>query len=233
MADDPRHFGGQSERGLRRVASGPPRHHGLIPLRVPGVTEGESYVSHADDLDGRGDPNRRDFLYIATAAAGVVVAGAAVWPLVDQMNPSRDVLALASIEVPIDTVEPGTQLIVKWRGKPVFVRRRTPEEIKAAEDTPLDELKDPIARNENLPPDAPATDQNRALDKDGEWLVTLGVCTHLGCVPIVNAGEYNGWFCPCHGSVYDTAGRIRSGPAPENLHIPVTQFTSETTIKLG
>lgn len=190
-------------------------------------------MSHADDLESRVDPNRRDFLYIATAAAGAVVAGAAVWPLIDQMNPSRDVLALASIEVPIDGVEPGTQLVVKWRGKPVFIRRRTTDEVSTSRETPLNDLKDPIARNANLPPDAPATDENRTLDEQGEWMVQLGVCTHLGCVPIVNAGEYNGWFCPCHGSVYDLAGRIRHGPAPENLHIPVAEFTSETTLKLG
>ena len=190
-------------------------------------------MSHADDLEHRVEPNRRDFLYIATAAAGAVVAGAAVWPLVDQMNPSRDVLALASIEVPVDGLEPGTQLVVKWRGKPVFIRRQTPEEIAEAANVPVDELKDPIARNDNLDGAAPATAENRMLGETGEWLVQIGVCTHLGCVPIVDAGDFGGWFCPCHGSHYDTLGRIRKGPAPENLHIPVAEFVSDTTIRLG
>ncbi len=176
---------------------------------------------------------RRDFLYIATAATGAVVAGAAVWPLIDQMNPSKDVLALASIEVPVDGVEEGTQITVKWRGKPVFIRRRTAEDIEEARSTDLGELKDPIARNDNLPGDAPATDENRALDETGEWLVQIGVCTHLGCVPIGNAGDFGGWFCPCHGSHYDTAGRIRHGPAPQNLHIPLAEFVSDSVIKLG
>jgi ubiquinol-cytochrome c reductase iron-sulfur subunit len=188
-------------------------------------------VSHADS---HGDGSRRDFLYIATGAAGAVTAGAAVWPLIDQMNPSADVLALASIEVDIGDVEPGTQLTVKWRGKPVFIRRRIAEEIAAARAVPLDDLKDPGAENKNLPADADASDQNRALDDKGEWLVMMGVCTHLGCVPLGNgAGDFGGWFCPCHGSHYDTAGRIRKGPAPLNLEVPLVAFVSDTVIKLG
>jgi ubiquinol-cytochrome c reductase iron-sulfur subunit len=190
-------------------------------------------VSHADDVESRVDPNRRDFLYIATAATGAVIAGAAAWPLIDQMNPARDVLALATIEVPVDEVAPGTQLTVKWRGKPVFIRRRTPEDIAEAEAVPLDELKDPVARNDNLGGDAPATPENRAMGENGEWLVQIGVCTHLGCVPIVDAGDFGGWFCPCHGSHYDTLGRIRKGPAPQNLHIPQAEFVSDTVIRLG
>ncbi len=179
-------------------------------------------MSHSATDD---ETTRRDFLYIATGAAGVVATGAAVWPLVDQMNPSADVLALAELEVDVTGVEPGTQITVKWRGKPVFVRRRTEPEIEAARNTPLSELKDPVARNGNLPPDAPATDEDRALDETGEWLVMMGVCTHLGCVPLGDgAGDFGGWFCPCHGSHYDTAGRIRKGPAPENLHIPQVAF---------
>jgi ubiquinol-cytochrome c reductase iron-sulfur subunit len=188
-------------------------------------------VSHADSHD---DGTRRDFLYIATGAAGAVTAGAAVWPLVDQMNPSADVLALASIEVDIGDVEPGTQLTVKWRGKPVFVRRRTADEIAAARAVDLADLKDQGAENRNLPADADASDQNRALDESGEWLVMMGVCTHLGCVPLGDgAGEFGGWFCPCHGSHYDTAGRIRKGPAPLNLEVPRAVFLSDTVIKLG
>ncbi|MFC3119667.1 ubiquinol-cytochrome c reductase iron-sulfur subunit [Jhaorihella thermophila] len=187
-------------------------------------------MSHAEDHEG----TRRDFLYYATAGAGVVTTAAAVWPLIDQMNPSADVQALSSIFVDISGVEPGTQLTVKWRGKPVFIRRRTPEEIEAARSVKVEELVDPKAENANLPPDAPATDENRALDEAGEWLVMVGVCTHLGCVPLGDgAGEFGGWFCPCHGSHYDTSGRIRKGPAPRNLDVPVAQFVDENTIKLG
>jgi len=191
-------------------------------------------VSHADDHEG----SRRDFLYYTTAGAGVVVAGAAIWPLVNQMNPSADVQALSSIMVDVSGVQPGTQLTVKWLGKPVFIRRRTQEEIDAAREVPISELPDPDARNENLSVGAEATDANRALPAPGdenseEWLVMMGVCTHLGCVPLGDAGDFGGWFCPCHGSHYDTAGRIRRGPAPENLPVPVAAFTDESTIKLG
>ena len=186
-------------------------------------------MSHADDHGG----SRRDFLFYATGGAGAVAAGAAVWPLVNQMNPSADVLALASIEVDVSEVEPGTPLTVKWLGKPVFIRRRTPEEIEAARAVSLDELIDPMAENANKP-GAEATDENRALDENGEWLVMIGVCTHLGCVPLGDgAGEFGGWFCPCHGSHYDTAGRIRKGPAPRNLDVPIATFVDENTIKLG
>lgn len=185
-------------------------------------------MSQANDTAG----TRRDFLYVATAATGAVTTGAAVWPLINQMNPSADVQALASIEVPVGDVEPGTQLTVKWRGKPVFIRRRTPAEIEAARNTDLSELKDTDSRNANAAGEA--TDANRALDENGEWLVMMGVCTHLGCVPLGNAsGDFGGWFCPCHGSHYDTAGRIRRGPAPENLHVPQYTYVSDTQIKIG
>ncbi|MFT6105665.1 MAG: ubiquinol-cytochrome c reductase iron-sulfur subunit, partial [Paracoccaceae bacterium] len=175
-------------------------------------------MSQAEDHEG----TRRDFLYYATAGAGVVATGAAVWPLVNQMNPSADVQALSSILVDVGGVESGTQITVKWRGKPVFVRRRTEEEITASQAVTMEELPDPIARNGNLDGDAvPATDENRFLPVPegaeglaGEWLVMMGVCTHLGCVPLGDAGDFGGWFCPCHGSHYDTAGRIRKGPAP-------------------
>ena len=181
---------------------------------------------------------RRDFIYYATAGAGVVVAGAAVWPLVNQMNPSADVQALSSIRVDVGAIEPGTQLTVKWLGKPVFIRRRTEEEIAAARDVDVDTLPDPVAQNANLEGPAPATDEFRTLldingENTGEWLVMIGVCTHLGCVPLGDAGDFGGWFCPCHGSHYDTAGRIRRGPAPTNLPVPVAAFVDETTIKLG
>ncbi|RQP06459.1 MAG: ubiquinol-cytochrome c reductase iron-sulfur subunit [Paracoccus sp. BP8] len=190
-------------------------------------------VSHADEHAGDHGATRRDFLYYATAGAGTVAAGAAAWTLVNQMNPSADVQALASIQVDVSGVETGTQLTVKWLGKPVFIRRRTEDEIAAAREVQLGELIDQNAENANKPGE-PATDENRSLDEAGEWLVMIGVCTHLGCVPIGDgAGDFGGWFCPCHGSHYDTSGRIRRGPAPQNLHIPVAEFVNETTIKLG
>ena len=186
-------------------------------------------MSHAEDHEG----TRRDFLYYATAGAGAVTAGAAIWPLVNQMNPSADVQALSSIRVDVSGVAPGTQLTVKWLGKPVFIRRRTADEIEAARGVDLGALPDGDARNENIGA-ASAADENRALDETGEWLVMMGVCTHLGCVPLGDgAGDFGGWFCPCHGSHYDTSGRIRKGPAPENLPVPVAEFVDETTIKLG
>ena len=186
-------------------------------------------MSHADDHEG----TRRDFLYYATAGAGAVATGAAVWPLVNQMNPSADVQALSSIRVDVGDVAEGTQLTVKWLGKPVFIRRRTAEEIAEARDVELTELPDDNARNANINSEADAADENRSMDENGEWLVMMGVCTHLGCVPLGDAGEFNGWFCPCHGSHYDTSGRIRKGPAPENLPVPVARFDDETTIVLG
>ena len=186
-------------------------------------------MSHAEDTEG----NRRDFLYYATAGAGAVVTGAAVWPLVNQMNPSADVLALSSIRVDVSGLEPGTQLTVKWLGKPVFIRRRTEEEIAAARDVDVSELPDNSAENANISGDADGADENRSLDEAGEWLVMMGVCTHLGCVPLGDAGDFGGWFCPCHGSHYDTSGRIRKGPAPTNLPVPTAQFVDESTIQLG
>ncbi|MGB1208236.1 MAG: ubiquinol-cytochrome c reductase iron-sulfur subunit [Paracoccaceae bacterium] len=187
-------------------------------------------MTHEADHEG----TRRDFLYYATAGAGAVTAGAAIWPLVNQMNPSADVLALSSIRVDVSGIAEGTQLTVKWLGKPVFIRRRTPAEIEEARAVPMVDLIDPIARNANLPDGTEGDDQNRALDESGEWLVMMGVCTHLGCVPLGDgAGEYNGWFCPCHGSHYDTSGRIRKGPAPTNLPVPPAQFVDESTILLG
>ncbi|WP_420861962.1 ubiquinol-cytochrome c reductase iron-sulfur subunit [Algirhabdus cladophorae] len=187
-------------------------------------------MSHAADHDGA---TRRDFIYYATAGSGAVVAGAAVWPLVNQMNPSADVKALASIRVDVADVDEGTQLTVLWQGKPVFIRHRTAAEIEEARAVDVADLPDAIARNDN-DGEVPAVDANRALDEEGKWLVMMGVCTHLGCVPLGDgAGDFNGWFCPCHGSHYDTAGRIRKGPAPTNLLVPVAEFADETTIKLG
>ena len=178
------------------------------------------------------EPSRRDFIYVATAAAGAITTGAAVWPLIDQMNPSADVQALASIEVDVADVEPGSQITVKWLGKPVFIRRRTEEEIQSARAVDLETLPDPLSYNDNKP-DTDARDENRSLDEAGEWLVMVGVCTHLGCVPLAEAGDFNGWFCPCHGSHYDTSGRIRKGPAPTNLLVPTAKFIDDLVIKLG
>ena len=186
-------------------------------------------MAHVEQETG----TRRDFLYVATAAAGVVTAGAMVWPLVNQMNPSADVQALASIQVDVGALPEGSQMTVLFLGKPVFIRRRTPEEIVEAQAEEIENLPDPLARNVNLAGDALATDANRTLDDQFEWLVMIGVCTHLGCVPLAEAGDFGGWFCPCHGSHYDKSGRIRRGPAPENMHIPVAEFVSDTVIQLG
>lgn len=193
-------------------------------------------MSQAEDHHG----TRRDFIYYATGATGAVATGAAVWPLVNQMNPSADVQALSSIRVDVSGVEVGTQLTVKWLGKPVFIRRRSQDEIDQANAVNLEDLPDNAARNANIAA-ADGSDGNRYLTPPegaegtpGEWLVMMGVCTHLGCVPLGDgSGDFGGWFCPCHGSHYDTAGRIRKGPAPENLPVPVAAFENATTIKLG
>ena len=162
---------------------------------------------------------RRDFIFTASYALGAVGVGASVWPLIDQMNPDASERALASTEVDISGIERGQSITVLWRGKPVFIKRRTEEEIQKARKVDLKELPDP------------EKDEDRA--KNPEWLVMLGMCTHLGCVPLGNKGEYDGWFCPCHGSHYDTSGRIRKGPAPTNLEIPKYEFISDSTIKIG
>ncbi len=177
------------------------------------------------------EPNRRDFLYIATGAVGAVGAALAAWPFIDQMNPTPSALALGSIEADISTIQPGQQVVFTWRSHPLFVRRRTPKEIAEARAVTMSELPDPLARNANLDDNAPATDQNREIRP--EWLVLVGVCTHLGCIPTVLEGDYGGWLCHCHGSQYDTAGRIRKGPAPQNLAVPPYAFLSDTRIKIG
>ena len=178
--------------------------------------------------------NRRDFLYVATGTTAAGGAGFASWPFIDQMKPDASTLAIATIDIDLSGIEEGMSVTVKWRGRPVFVRNRTSREIEAASVTPLEELKDPIARNANLPADSPATDLARSAGQHREnWLVMVGVCTHLGCIPLGQAGDYGGWFCPCHGSHYDTAGRIRSGPAPETLAVPLFQFLNETSVRIG
>ena len=158
-------------------------------------------------------------MFTASYALGVVGIGATVWPLIDQMNPDSSVKALATTEVDISNISPGKTITVLWRGKPVFIRRRTEEEINVAQKVKLSDLKDP------------EKDQDRV--KKNEWLVMIGVCTHLGCVPLGDKGDFNGWFCQCHGSHYDTSGRIRKGPAPTNLEIPKYEFVDNNTIKIG
>jgi ubiquinol-cytochrome c reductase iron-sulfur subunit len=185
-------------------------------------------VSHADEETG----TRRDFLYVSTAAAGAITTGAAIWPLVNLMNPSADVQALSTIEVAIGDLDEGSQITVKWLGKPVFIRRRTADEIEAARSVELSDLPDQNAENDNIP-GADAADENRSYGENGELLVMIGVCTHLGCVPLGDAGDFGGWFCPCHGSHYDTSGRIRKGPAPTNLPVPKLTFVADDVIRLG
>jgi len=179
------------------------------------------------------DTNRRDFLYIATGAVGLTGAALTAWPLIDQMNPDASVKALSSVEMDLAPIEEGQSVTINWRGNPVFIRHRTAKEIEESKSVPMDQLPDPIARNENMAADAPATDENRVIDGKEKFLVMIGVCTHLGCVPIGDAGEYDGWFCPCHGSHYDTSGRIRKGPAPTNLPVPLYSYISDTRIKIG
>ncbi|MGI9490800.1 MAG: ubiquinol-cytochrome c reductase iron-sulfur subunit [Geminicoccaceae bacterium] len=181
-------------------------------------------VADGHHHDQEGGATRRDFLYLLTGATTAVGAGAMVWPLVDTMNPSADVLALASTEVDLSAVEEGMSVTVKWRGKPVFIRHRTAAEIAEAGAVELSELRDP------------EPDSDRA--ERPEWLIMVGVCTHLGCVPLGQkpndeSGEYGGWFCPCHGSHYDSSGRIRKGPAPNNLEVPGYVFLDDTTVRIG
>ncbi|MBT3777486.1 MAG: ubiquinol-cytochrome c reductase iron-sulfur subunit [Pelagibacteraceae bacterium] len=170
------------------------------------------------------DNKRRDFLQLSTITLGAVGTAAFIWPFLKSMNPAEDTLALGTTEVDISSIEEGQSITVKWRGKPVFIRKRTKTEIEEAKAVNISDLKDP------------EQDVNRV--KKEEWLILVGVCTHLGCVPLGQKltdtkGEYNGWYCPCHGSHYDTSGRIRKGPAPENLPVPPYSFLNDTTIKIG
>jgi len=173
---------------------------------------------------GVANGTRRDFMNLLTNSVGGFGAATVAWPMISSLNPSQDVLALASTEVDISHIEVGQAITVKWRGKPVFIRHRTPEEIKAAEDVNLSNLRDPQADDQRV--------------QKPEWLIVVGVCTHLGCVPQGQKpseprGQFGGWFCPCHGSEYDTSGRIRRGPAPLNLAVPVYTFESDTLVKIG
>jgi ubiquinol-cytochrome c reductase iron-sulfur subunit len=186
-------------------------------------TVAPSYASapaHASAPHG----TRRDFLEMVAWATAAVGVGAVAWPVIDQMNPSADILALSSTEVDLTHIAEGMGITVLWRGKPVFVRHRTQKEIDEARNVNIAELRDP------------QTDEQRV--QKAPWLVLIGICTHLGCVPLGNKptdprGPYGGYFCPCHGSIYDTSGRIRQGPAPLNLAVPEYAFTSDTTVKVG
>lgn len=167
------------------------------------------------------DSSKRDFIVLTASAVACVGGAAFVWPLVDSLNPSADVLAMASVEVDLSSVEKGQAIKVMWRGKPIFIRRRTPEEIAEAKKDDTASLPDP------------QMDSARVKAGKEEWLILVGVCTHLGCIPLVNKGDYGGWFCPCHGSHYDTSGRIRKGPAPTNLLVPPYEFVKDNLIKIG
>ncbi len=168
------------------------------------------------------DSNRRDFLILSAQAMGAVGAATLLWPFIDSMNPSADVLALASTEVDLNPIQEGQEIKVVWRGKPVFIRHRTAKNIEEAESRDISGLRDP------------EPDSARVKAGKSQWLVMVGVCTHLGCVPLGNgAGDFDGWFCPCHGSHYDSSGRIMKGPAPKNLVIPPYEFLSDTKVKIG
>jgi ubiquinol-cytochrome c reductase iron-sulfur subunit len=184
------------------------------------------------------EPDRRDFLVVAGNAFAAVGAASLLWPFIQQMNPDASTMALSSVEVDLAPVKEGQAITAMWRGKPIFIRNRTKAEIQSAIDVDVKTLPDDVARNENLPPDDPATDANRTIKGHENWIVLIGICTHLGCIPKGQAmgderGEFGGWFCPCHGSQYDTSGRIRKGPAPRNLEVPTYAFTTDTKIKIG
>lgn len=176
----------------------------------------------ADGVDGE----KRDFIFIATGAVAAAGAASIGWPLVSQMGKAADTLAAGSIEIDISAIEEGGQLKTLWRGKPVFVRHRTSAEIAAAEATVVSECPDPQSDSERLIPKPDGK-------VDPKFLVMIGVCTHFGCVPVGEAGDFDGWYCPCHGSHYDTSGRIRKGPAPKNMEIPPYEYLSDTVIKVG
>lgn len=175
--------------------------------------------SEPQGVDIQPQQTRRDFIYVASGAMVTIGAGFATWPLIDQMNPAADTLALSTIEVDLSQISSGQETTVLWRKRPLFIWHRNAEQIAAAETTPLSDLIDP------------ETDQARV--KNPEWLVVIGVCTHLGCVPMFGKGPYGGYLCPCHGSIYDTSGRVRRGPAPRNLDVPTYSFLTPTTIKVG
>ena len=163
--------------------------------------------------------SRRDFIHQASGTMGIIAVGAAGWPLIDQMNPSKDVEALSKIEIDLSNLREGQSKTVLWRGKPLFIKHRTKKEIEDAKNVDISQLPDPEEDSERT--------------KNSKYLVLVGVCTHLGCVPAGDKGDFKGWFCPCHGSHYDVSGRIRKGPAPKNMEIPKFEFVDNNTIKIG
>jgi ubiquinol-cytochrome c reductase iron-sulfur subunit len=190
---------------------------------VPGVNI-EPPVSPPPGAPDVVETNRRDFLIITTAAVAGIGTASAIWPFIDTMNPAADTLALASTEVDLSPIQQGQRITVTWRGKPVFIDYRTQQEIDAARNVKVDELPDP------------EPDEKRAIKP--EYLIVVGICTHLGCVPLGQKatdprGDFGGWFCPCHGSQYDTAGRIRRGPAPANLHVPAYTYIGDKHVRIG
>lgn len=203
-------------------------------------------MTDSNSTPDEGGETRRDFIHIAAVGMAAVGGAAVLWPFIDQMNPAADTLALGTTDVALDQLSPGQEITVMFRSMPHFVRMRTEAEVAAARETNVSSLPDRLARNRNLEDSAPATDENRSAMSaavaegtsvdDGlraALLVTSANCTHLGCVPTVGAGDFDAWFCPCHGSHYDTSGRIRRGPAPENLPVPPMTFISATTLRLG
>ena len=194
--------------------------------------QGCGHCASEADTDEKDAASRREFLTYTAGAMGAVGAAAAAWPLINSMNPAADTLAMSTTEVDVSNVKEGQSITVMWRGKPVFIRRRTAQEIQEADAVNVADLRDPQTDNERV--------KQSIIDGklDTEWLIMIGVCTHLGCVPLGQKptdphGEFDGWFCPCHGSQYDSSGRIRKGPAPKNLEIPPYAFTDATHIKIG
>lgn len=201
-----------------------PKHRSVFCLKIQFSLVSDRYMSHPTPPVQSGSSEgatRRDFMVLTAGALGAVGAASVAWPFINSMNPSADVLALSTIEVDLSPIQPGQTVKVKWRGVPVFIRHRTPEEIEMAKAVPMSELRDP------------QSDEQRTKPGKEQWLVMVGVCTHLGCIPMGDSGDYHGWFCPCHGSHYDTAGRIRKGPAPLNLVVPEYAFLSDTRVKIG
>ena len=185
-----------------------------------------SVTAHAPGHETAADGSKRDFLKLVGGSAAVIGIGALAWPLIDSMNPSSDVLALSSLDVDLKPIPAGQGITVTWRGKPIFLRHRTPEEIKTSQATPLNALIEPVP------------DSGRVKAGHEQWVVMIGICTHLGCIPLGGKptdprGDYGGYLCPCHGSQYDVAGRVRHGPAPANLPLPPYEFTGDTKVKIG
>ncbi len=194
-----------------------------IPARdgYAGDITGQQAIDAAAEPSGDTGETRRDFIHIAAGAAAVGGAAALAWPFVNTMNPAADTLAQGTIDVDLSKVAPGQGVTLKWRGKPLFVRNRTPQEIARARADDNSGLKDP------------EPDSARVTAGSEQWLILIGSCTHLGCVPTFGTGDFGGWFCPCHGSHYDLSGRIRKGPAPLNLEVPPIQFLSPTSARVG